>query len=85
MSKRLILLLIAGTAMAQNGTVQQAALWQRAKPGAASRPPAAAKPADPKGASAQPTPPGPEVAAAVRWERAKDRAAQRQMAKTKKK
>ena len=84
MSKWLITILLAGAAMAQNAPVQQTALWQRAKTGATSQPSGTTKPADPKIASATPAT-DPEVAEAVRWERAKDRAAQRQIAKSKKK
>jgi hypothetical protein len=84
MSKWLISIVLAAAAMAQTAPVQQTALWQRAKTGTASRQSSAAKAADPKIASAQPST-DPEVAEAVRWERAKDQAAQRQIAKSKKK
>jgi hypothetical protein len=91
MSKQLILLLLAGAAMAQSGAVEQTVVWQRARTNApahtytASKPAADQPAADQKLASAQSTATDPEVAEAVRWERAKDRAAQRQIAKSKKK
>jgi hypothetical protein len=88
MSKWLISILLAGAAMAQSSPAPQPVVWQRAKTGAAARQATADKPADPKVATAQATATepatDPEVAEAVRWERAKDRAAQRQIAKSKK-
>lgn len=92
MSKQLILFLLAGAAMAQSGGVEQTVVWQRARTSApahtytaASKPAAEQPAADQKVASAQSSPTDPEVVEAVRWERAKDRAAQRQIAKSKKK
>ena len=84
MSKWLISIVLAAAAMAQTAPVQQTALWQRAKTGSTSQKSTAAKPADPKIATAQPAA-DPDLAEAVRWERAKDQAAQRQIAKSKKK
>jgi hypothetical protein len=85
----LISILLAGVAMAQSGPAPEPVLWQRAKTGASTRQASVAKPTDTKVASAQSTATEqatePEVAEAVRWERAKDRAAQREVEKSKKK
>jgi hypothetical protein len=77
------MLALAGAAMlmAQSGTVQQAALWQRAKDSTSSRQDRAAKPATTSPAVEESKSGDGGVDEALRWERAKDRAAKRQMQK----
>jgi|SRR5215510_90275 len=67
----------AAMALAQTGTVQQAELWERSKPAAPTRQTNTTQHAQPKSAEPVKTDEA-GVDEAVKWERAKDRAADRQ-------
>jgi hypothetical protein len=72
----------AGMALTQSSAVQSAALWERAQDNTSPRQTHAVKPAAKKSATVVTTKTGDaEVDEALRWERAKDRAAEQQIQK----